>query len=480
MLDVEQRQVVAQGVDHRQVGAAARVLAAPRAGAVELVAVLDEEGLRRHRQHEVVAVPRRERLERGDEVDDHGGGRGAEVRVSRVQVQRVPLEVDVDPVQPVGVDDRAHGGDERVPRGGRRELDLTVLPADRQEHLLPGRALGGDGGLELRDRLHVRALCPRAEAEPDVAGRDARRLAEREVDDVPRVRDVRHPDVARAVGERRVQVADERVRRQPGAGSAPGAAGRRGDGDGGGAGRLARAVGRGDLEGVGGGGGEPGDGGGRGRGRGDAGAVAVDGVAGGAGDGAPGEGHAGGGGRPGGEAGGGRGRLRRAAARAHETDVVDDVGRLAVPAVHEDGRGRRRRGRREGHAEPLPGRGRGRPGGDVLRRRAARPEVRVGALDPRAERVGRRGSNGDGLRAARGVGPGGRAPERPAAGADRARDLLPRGAGAGPPGQPGLEPAVDGELGVRGRGGRRAGEECPDERGGGDQGEEAAQSSSAS
>ena len=79
--------------------------------------------------------------------------------------------------------------------------------------------LGGDGGLELGDRLDVRALGLRAQAEPDVPGRDARRLAEREVDDVPRVGDVRHAGVARAVGERGVQVADERVRREAAAGA---------------------------------------------------------------------------------------------------------------------------------------------------------------------------------------------------------------------------------------------------------------------
>src|SRR5690606_21992654 len=55
VLDVQQGEVVAQGVDHRQVGPGPRVLPAPRPGAVELVPELDEERLRGHGQHEVVA-----------------------------------------------------------------------------------------------------------------------------------------------------------------------------------------------------------------------------------------------------------------------------------------------------------------------------------------------------------------------------------------------------------------------------------------
>ncbi|GAA3216871.1 hypothetical protein GCM10020256_19450 [Streptomyces thermocoprophilus] len=105
VLDVQQGEVVAQGVDDRQIGAAARVLAAPLAGAVVLVAHLHEEGLRGHGEDERVAVAGLESLHRGDQVDDHRGLRVAEVGVVGVQGQRVALEVDVESVQAVLVDD---------------------------------------------------------------------------------------------------------------------------------------------------------------------------------------------------------------------------------------------------------------------------------------------------------------------------------------------------------------------------------------
>ncbi len=123
--------------------------------------------------------------------------------------------------------DRGHEG---VAGRGGVQLHLAVLAADGDQHLLAGRLLGLDRGLELLLALDSRALAPRAEREADVARGGRGRFAEGQVDDVPAVGDVGEPGVAGAVGEACVEVADERVRREvrgPGPGGRPGR-GRRG------------------------------------------------------------------------------------------------------------------------------------------------------------------------------------------------------------------------------------------------------------
>ncbi len=213
--------------------------------------------------------------------------------------------------------------------GLRKSVSPALSDSEWPQHLLALRLVGLDRGDEVGVALDVPAFGDGAPGEPDVPGGDGGGLAEGEIDDVPGGGHVGHPDVAGAVGEAGVQVADEGVLGQAGVDAATGA--RR---DGRALRRLTGTVVGGDGVTVGGAGGEPADGGTRSGDGGDGGGAFVDAVPGdaaGARTPAQGDGVAGDRGclrsaRGGGGAGG-------VAPGPVEDDVVGVVGTGAVPAV---------------------------------------------------------------------------------------------------------------------------------------------------